>query len=50
MGLKLTAVFGAAIGLVVSAGVLILLITVCSVVTNCLLYAGVALVLRWALD
>jgi len=88
MGLKLTAVFGAAIGLVVSGGVLILLwlgvsgvlevgrtdlmyvlwpsslllvggwhttplgilITICSVVTNCLLYAGVALILRWGIE
>jgi hypothetical protein len=88
MGLKLTAVFGAAIGLVVSGGVLVLLwlglsgvlevgrtdlmyvlwpsslvlvggwhttplgilITICSVVTNCLLYAGVALMLRWGID
>jgi hypothetical protein len=87
MGLKLTAVFGAAIGLVVSGGVLILLwlgvsgvlevgrtdlmyvlwpsslvlvggwhttplgilITICSVVTNCLLYAGLALMLRWGI-
>jgi hypothetical protein len=85
MNLKFTATLGAAIGLVVSGGILALLwlgvsgvldvgridlmyviwpsslmliggwhttpfgilVTICSIVTNCLLYAGVALILRW---
>ena len=84
MGLKLTVTFGAAIGLVVSCGIIALLwlgvsgvlevgrtdlmyaiwpssrmliggwhttplgilVTIFSIVTNCLLYAGVALILR----
>jgi hypothetical protein len=87
MNLKLTATFGAVIGLVVSGGILALLwlgvsgvlevgrtdlmyvfwpssvmliggwhttplgifVTIFSVVTNCLLYAGVALILRWGI-
>ena len=87
MGLKLTASFGAAIGLVVSGGILAplwlgvsgvlevgrtdrlyvvwpsslmliggwhttplgILVTIFSAVTNCLLYAGVALMLRWGI-
>lgn len=85
MGVRLTAGIGAAIGLVVSAGVLALLwfgvsgvlrigrtdlmyvlwpsslilvggwhttplgmtITICSVATNCLMYAGIGVLLRW---